>query len=701
MKFLVVLIIQITACILVAGNDNNFLFNSDRFPENEATPTLGNGVIGFVVHSDAVFLNGVFNGARERSHRARIPNYANLQLETCDHRAGVQSQCSYQLDMRFGRFRTIYSDPALRYRVVHDVYPHRFWPNVIVNQFRLQRLDGQGVIQVRMQQIAGAQSADVTFDPAAQVDVNGELYLVQCGRTNELEDPLLQAVRTEVCVYYRDYPTVMELPSDRTAHEFVFFTGFGTDRTAVLNQLRVISPLNTERVQTSEMNRLWETWGITVSGSEELDRAIKASAFHIICNIPEDSTITNQPIGTSPSGLGRGGSPGQDFQGHTHWDQDLWILPVVTLLNPTATRAMLRYRAGRASAGAAANAADNGNEGWQYPWASAQTGREVSPSADAAELQHHVTADVAFATRLYLAATNDLAWLRAEGCQLAYQTAKFWMNRAVYNEETDKFDIRFVTGPDASHRNVSNNAFTNVVAAHNLFFGEFAGCMCRAALQLSQGDWELLTRTARSLQLPYDSTVDFHPQFEGFTQGTQVGQADAVLLIYPLQLPMKDITKQQNLRIYSQATPANTPAMTWPIIAIGWLDLDEPTLAATHLRRSYQPYLRPPFNVWNERPAGFGGASNFVTGAGGFLQAILNGYAGIRLQDSELTLKPRLPPGTTRLFIPRIHYMQSVFSLEILPDKFTISTDLANLTPLEFLVDNQGYEMCSFCVANK
>lgn len=90
--------------------------------------------------------------------------------------------------------------------------------------------------------------------------------------------------------------------------------------------------------------------------------------------------------------------------------------------------------------------------------------------------------------------------------------------------------------------------------------------------------------------------------------------------------------------------------MTWSMHAIGHLDVDE--LPSEELfNRTFVPYIRTPFYVWNEYVDGVsGGASNFITGAGGFLQLIMYGYAGIRINADSLTIeKPTLPPRTIKL----------------------------------------------------
>ena len=48
--------------------------------------------------------------------------------------------------------------------------------------------------------------------------------------------------------------------------------------------------------------------------------------------------------------------------------------------------------------------------------------------------------------------------------------------------------------------------------------------------------------------------------------------------------------------------------------------------------------------VWREG-VNENGAVNFITGMGGFLQALLFGYGGIRLELHQMRFNPRLPPG--------------------------------------------------------
>lgn len=88
--------------------------------------------------------------------------------------------------------------------------------------------------------------------------------------------------------------------------------------------------------------------------------------------------------------------------------------------------------------------------------------------------QQHITADIGHALRKHFFAThNNLEWFRQIGCDLAYGTAEFWASRVTWNENTHRYDINGIMGPDEDHSNINNNAYTNVVAALNLHFGSY------------------------------------------------------------------------------------------------------------------------------------------------------------------------------------------------------------------------------------
>jgi trehalose/maltose hydrolase-like predicted phosphorylase len=130
--------------------------------------------------------------------------------------------------------------------------------------------------------------------------------------------------------------------------------------------------------------------------------------------------------------------------------------------------------------------------------------------------------------------------------------------------------------------------------------------------------------------------------------------------------PMSDEIRRNNLLAYERLTRTSGPAMTWSMHSIGFLDLNDFAKADDNFRRSYASYVRAPFNVWTETQSGIG-AVNFLTGIGGFLQAVVFGYGGIRLKIDQLEFKPtgHLPEQATKFIYHGIKYQGDVLDLTV------------------------------------
>jgi hypothetical protein len=67
--------------------------------------------------------------------------------------------------------------------------------------------------------------------------------------------------------------------------------------------------------------------------------------------------------------------------------------------------------------------------------------------------------------------------------------------------------------------------------------------------------------------------------------------------------------------------------------------------------------------IWTEVQSGIG-AVNFITGSGGFLQALVFGYGGLRLHPEVLEVRDTfLPANTTQLSLRSVDYLGSSLDL--------------------------------------
>ena len=67
--------------------------------------------------------------------------------------------------------------------------------------------------------------------------------------------------------------------------------------------------------------------------------------------------------------------------------------------------------------------------------------------------------------------------------------------------------------------------------------------------------------------------------------------------------------------------------------------------------------------MWSESI--YGGAANFITGMGGFLQNIIFGYGGFRIRSDRLDFNPMLVPKTTGVNFVGLNYLGFTFNLFI------------------------------------
>jgi len=303
-----------------------------------------------------------------------------------------------------------------------------------------------------------------------------------------------------------------------------------------------------------------------------------------------------------------------------------------------------------------------------YPWESAFTGQEVCPvSAATGQLEQHISGDIAFALRQYYLTTLNVTWLKNVGYPMVSMIANFWISRAVLSPKLNLYVIDGVIPPDEYAVNVNNSVYTNYVAKLSL---EFADTAAQILGVQPDPEW---AQYAANMYIPFNNVTQIHPEFDGYA-GQTIKQADVVLLYYPLMMPMPTQVHYNDLVYYEARTDPNGPAMTYGMHAVSWLGLGNMANASALFTRSYAN-IQHPFNVWTETPTG--GTTNFITGAGGFLQGVWAGYGGIRITEDGLLLNPVLPEGVNFFKLRQLQYIGSWLDI-VLDSKLTITLQRQN-----------------------
>lgn len=373
--------------------------------------------------------------------------------------------------------------------------------------------------------------------------------------------------------------------------------------------------------------RLWdELWqgDIRIEGDDDAQRIVRFALFNLYSSCRGGSRLSIPPMGLSLQG----------YNGHIFWDTELWMYPPMLLLNQDIARSMLDYRFDRLPA-ARKKALAYGYRGAMFPWESDDSGEEATPThALTGPFEHHITADIGIACWNYYCVTRDMRWLQREGYPLLKEIADFWASRVTRNQD-GSYSIHNVTGADEYANGVTDNAFANGAASLALKYACQAAEICGEKVPEI---WREIGENIRILQFENGVTRE-HSTYKG----EMIKQADANLLAYPLGVITDEYRQRQDLEYYAERIDQKDgPAMSYSVYCVQYARMGEADKAYEMFRRCYEPNLKKPFGVISETPT----SNNpyFMTGAGGLLQAVLNGFCGLQITDEGIVQLPSALP---------------------------------------------------------
>ena len=391
-------------------------------------------------------------------------------------------------------------------------------------------------------------------------------------------------------------------------------------------------------------SELWETGDIEVTGSVDITRDIRSAIYHLYSFARAGTAYSLSPMGLS--GLG--------YNGHVFWDTELWMYPPILMLQPDIARSLLEYRFERLGA-AIENAFSHGYEGAMFPWESADDGSEDTPVwALTGPFQQHITATVGWAFWKYYQITGDKEWLRTRGWPVLENIARFWVSRVERNGP-GRYDINNVIGANEWEENIDNNAFTNGMVKTVL------GYVTKASVELGfdpDPDWLNVADNIPILKFP-DGTTRENATYDG----DMIKQGDVNLLAYPLKVVKDQEQIKKDLDYYTPRLSPDGPAMGAAILAVLYNRLGMSDKASEIFANSYKPNEVPPFGVIAETAGGTN--PYFATGAGGMLQAVINGFGGLDISDDGVTqMKTTLPEGWEKLIIKGVGVENKTYIVE-------------------------------------
>ncbi|WP_405774154.1 glycoside hydrolase family 65 protein [Streptomyces sp. NBC_00859] len=440
--------------------------------------------------------------------------------------------------------------------------------------------------------------------------------------------------------------------------------------------------------QRAYLDEFWAGADVEVEGDGEIQQAVRFALFHVL-----QAGARAEKRAIPAKGL-----TGSGYDGHSFWDTEAFVLPLLTYTSPHAVQEALRWRHETLPA-ARERASQLGLQGAAFPWRTID-GAECSAYWPAGTAAFHVNADIADAVVRYVSATGDTEFEREVGVGILVETARLWSSLG-HHDHHGRFHIDGVTGPDEYSAVMDDNAYTNLMAQANLHAAaDVVEQHPQEAALLGADDEESATwrDAAEAMSVPYNKELEVHEQHAGFTghqtwdfDGTPpeayplmlhhpyfdlyrrqvVKQADLVLAMYVRGDYFSAEQKARNFDYYEPLTVRDSSLSAGP----------QAVMAAEvgHLRLAYDYLVETALMDLEDRENNTRDGLHIASLAGTWT-ALVAGFGGMRHRGRSLEFAPRLPEKFSRLAF-KVKVMEQCLRVEIRSSQATYT--LVEGEPLE------------------
>jgi alpha,alpha-trehalose phosphorylase len=409
--------------------------------------------------------------------------------------------------------------------------------------------------------------------------------------------------------------------------------------------------------QRAYLDEFWDGADVELDGDTELQQALRFALFH---TLQAGARAEQRAIPAK-------GLTGPGYDGHTFWDSERFILPVLTYAAPQAAGDALRWRHATLDL-ARERAAQLGLAGAVFPWRTIR-GHECSGYWPAGTAAFHLAGDIGDAVVRYQTVTGDESFERDVGLELLVEIARLWRSLG-HHDPQGHFRIDGVTGPDEYSAIADNNVYTNLLAQRNLRAA--ADAVVRhprhaAAFGADLEEAAAWRDAARDMVIPWDEALGVHPQSEGFTnhqvwdfEHTEPDQYPLLLHFPYFDLYRKQVVKQADLvlalHICGDAFSEEEKARDfdyYEALTVRDSSLSACTQAVVaaevgHLELAYNYFgeaaLIDLHDLENNTHDGL-----HIASLAGALIAAVAGFGGMRDHGGTLSFAPRLPARLERL----------------------------------------------------
>lgn len=407
--------------------------------------------------------------------------------------------------------------------------------------------------------------------------------------------------------------------------------------------------------QTQAWQKRWERSDVTIGGDPEAQQGIRFNLFQLFSTYYGEDERLN---------VGPKGFTGEKYGGATYWDTEAYIVPMyLSVAEPEVTRKLLQYRYNQLPQ-AHINAGKLGLKGALYPMVTF-TGIECHNEWEITFEEIHRNGAIAHAIEEYTRYTGDTSYLYQDGIKVLVGISRFWADRVHYSKEKQKYMIHGVTGPNEYDNNVSNNWYTNYIAAWVLRYTLTSYGKCQEAskeiLQVTEEEKARWQDIADNMYFPFDEErgvfvqhdtfldkdlmpasalspeerpLNQHWSWDKILRSCFIKQADVLQGLYFFGNEFTREEKERNFDFYEPMT-VHESSLSPCVHSILAAELGKEEKAVELYKRTARLDLD---NYNNDTDDGL-----HITSMSGSWLSIVHGFAGMRTYGDQLSFAPFCP----------------------------------------------------------
>ncbi len=436
---------------------------------------------------------------------------------------------------------------------------------------------------------------------------------------------------------------------------------------------------------TQEWKEIWDDMDVEIEGDEEAQQAIRYNIFQLNQTYRGDDPRLN---------IGAKGFTGEKYGGNTYWNTELCCVPFLLLSTPRPIcRNLLLYRYNHLPK-AIKNAQKLGfnNGAALYPMVTID-GDESHNEWEITFEEIHRNGIIAYAIDQYTRYTGDTEYIAYYGLEVYIAICRFWSQRVSYSIPKQKYVLLGVTGPNEYENNVDNNWYTNYFCIENLkkalFYLEFVKdkypkqyekVVSKCSFSPEETDrWKDIIE---NIYLPEDKEKGIFIQHDGYMdkelkevndinpaerpinqywswdrilRSCFIKQGDVLLGIYLFQQNFSRDYIERNFRFYEPRTlhESSLSPFVHSILAARIGDIN----------KAYDLFIRSArmdLDDYNNEIAD----GLHITSMPGSWLAIVEGFAGVCLENKLPSFNPQIPPKWNSYSF-KINFLQNTIGVKI------------------------------------